>query len=461
MMLGADSVVAAPPFAVDVAMNARAAVPGLWALWYNDDPAIGQLFREWGEAWVEDAARADKGKPPGIIPPAVRFDNDEIGGYSENWYDPLLGWDYYPWGYFSGPTEMYLHLTGMSVLMEDSSFVTPLRESLRYALATPVAEPSHAHPAGSPPWISSVLRGKRAGQSDLASIVALADQHSADPLYREFLRRFGRPIERFRYSGDTSALLEGYQRIVQALRVNFPLRTSEVKFTDRIPMEGVDHLFAAGTGGGGWAKGFPSPAVTWEGTGREVAVLVTEAGRNVVRARLFNCGPPTTVQARLWQVPEGTYRVRVTHSDNGRTTKESSWRFPERGARYAIPVPTGVEVEVVWELAAPDPMASRTRPDLALTTRDIVWHGDTLVVPVHNIGSADAARVRLTVSESGLPNVTVDIPLVSASLDLAPSVVTVRVPIPRHAATVFVDVGTPEREITLVNNRVTLRRETP
>jgi hypothetical protein len=140
--------------------------------------------------------------------------------------------------------------------------------------------------------------------------------------------------------------------------------------------------------------------------------------------------------------------------------RESAWRLEERGAGYAIPVPRGAEVEVAWELISPDPTTPQPRTDLACTPRDIRWQGDTLFLPVHNIGAADAHRVRVTVSAEGLSLRVVDVPLIPASADLAPSVVTVRVPVPPTAMSVIVEVGTPEREITLLNNRLTLRRET-
>ena len=82
-----------------------------------------------GSAWVDDANRTDKGKPKGILPAAVRFDNDEIGGYSNNWYDPNLGWHYYEWKYLGGVMEMYNQLLGMYELTGDDHFLAPLSQT--------------------------------------------------------------------------------------------------------------------------------------------------------------------------------------------------------------------------------------------------------------------------------------------------------------------------------------------
>src|SRR5690606_8490192 len=45
------------PYGVDVPLNARALLTGLWAAWYNGNPDLIRLFSEWVNAWVSDAER--------------------------------------------------------------------------------------------------------------------------------------------------------------------------------------------------------------------------------------------------------------------------------------------------------------------------------------------------------------------------------------------------------------------
>ena len=129
--LSATEVLEGPPYGVDIPLNARAALPGLWAAWYNRNPDIMRLFKEWSESWVEDADRTDLGKPRGIIPAAVAFDKDRIGGYSSEWYDPHLSYSYYKWESLGHVGELYYQLNGMYGITGDPYFLKPVNAVAR------------------------------------------------------------------------------------------------------------------------------------------------------------------------------------------------------------------------------------------------------------------------------------------------------------------------------------------
>ncbi|RYZ38731.1 MAG: hypothetical protein EOP49_30790, partial [Sphingobacteriales bacterium] len=121
--LSATQVVPQYPYGVDVAMNARALLPGLWAAWYNENPSIVQLFKEWSSSWIADAKRADNGKPAGVLPSAVGFSADRIGGDSPTWYDPKLTYDYYNWDHLGHVNELQYHLMGMYAITRDPQYL--------------------------------------------------------------------------------------------------------------------------------------------------------------------------------------------------------------------------------------------------------------------------------------------------------------------------------------------------
>ena len=103
--------------AADVALNGRAAKPGIWVLWYNRHPAVEEVLGQWCRAWVEDAFRTDNGKPAGFVPGSVRFEDDRIGGFADAWWQTR--------GYFSdfesvGYTdELYHNMLAKFAITED------------------------------------------------------------------------------------------------------------------------------------------------------------------------------------------------------------------------------------------------------------------------------------------------------------------------------------------------------
>jgi len=111
---------------VDVPLNARAVLPGLWAAWYNRNPTLIKLFSEWGNAWVADAARTDGGKPAGVLPAAIAFVDDGIGAHTGKWYDPGLEYDYYKWESLGHVNEMQAQLIGMYGITSNTAFLKPV-----------------------------------------------------------------------------------------------------------------------------------------------------------------------------------------------------------------------------------------------------------------------------------------------------------------------------------------------
>ncbi|MHC4799319.1 MAG: hypothetical protein ACYTF1_22000, partial [Planctomycetota bacterium] len=73
-------------WASDVPCCGRATRPGLWLGWYQQNPEVVKFFREWMDAWTEDIMRAENGKPAGIMPTAITFEEDRIGGQSDKWW---------------------------------------------------------------------------------------------------------------------------------------------------------------------------------------------------------------------------------------------------------------------------------------------------------------------------------------------------------------------------------------
>lgn len=57
-------------------------------LWQRTaDKRLGQFFAAWMDTWVEATARAEHGKPAGVVPAAIRWPDGAVRGPGENWWD--------------------------------------------------------------------------------------------------------------------------------------------------------------------------------------------------------------------------------------------------------------------------------------------------------------------------------------------------------------------------------------
>ena len=79
---GAESVEAA------ICYRAFAAVP--WMIWYNGNPAAKRLLVEHADTWLAAAMSTQKGKPRGVMPVQLGFD-DTVGGPEPSWMGKA-GW---------------------------------------------------------------------------------------------------------------------------------------------------------------------------------------------------------------------------------------------------------------------------------------------------------------------------------------------------------------------------------
>ncbi len=112
----------------------------------NSRMSTGQPIKDWllelDRATAEDCMKTDLGKPIGLIPGEVRFDNHRIGGYSGQWWKmaSALGgspgttsewwWD---WGVgWVQSRDAYYELIDQYITTGDPKYIIPVRETLRH-----------------------------------------------------------------------------------------------------------------------------------------------------------------------------------------------------------------------------------------------------------------------------------------------------------------------------------------
>lgn len=403
----------------DVALNGRAAAPGLVLLWHSGHPGARALLGRWVATWSEVAAGTEGGKPAGFVPGSIRFSDGRPGGYADAWWQTR---DYF--ADFQTPdytAALYEHMVGLAATSGDDAWIACLRHTAA-AVERQQRERANTTTAGTAAWAAQT-----SDADSLAEVLGKWRLESGDERFDGLLARRGSAYQRFLLDGDTTALEEALARVVAALSQDVEMSTTEVLFTDRVALPGNEVLHETMTGAIGVATTWPTHAVTWEGTGADVAALVERAGpaRLTVRLHSFH-DEPRAVRVRPWRLRPGRVHVAV-----GGRAEETT--LAERGGRIGIQLPPRrtVMLEVASLEDDPGPDVRAPSPDLALgadAIRAVGPGSGRLRLAVHNVGSApSAAPVRGTVEWGAGRRMPVEFPALEAPLDFVPRIATAEV----------------------------------
>ncbi len=443
MAFSASQIDSASRYAADIPYNARAVRPVRWLAWYNRNPEAVRLCTEWGRAWLDAVGRSDAKKPTGIVPASVRFPSGELGGVGEFWRGTGAGRPR-----FSGGTGyLYGHLLGCWSLTGDSTYLGAhrvaqqllkrLKGDEKYAQA--MREP------GSQAWA--------ADRSIPRDIV-------------ETMRRTAEARPAWSYPGDSRRVAAACRDSLETLRTNAETLTSEVVFTDRIPIHGARHLLEMYTGAWGGIEAYPSFAITWPGAGKDFAAWVLEAGGSSVDALVYGFQEqPRDIFMRFWRLRPGVYEMQFGSPD-AKAPLIQELVIQARGEGVYMPLPSRKTQRLTVRRVGDLPVTQKgkaiaDRPDWAIVESDVRWEkksdSTTLNVVVHNIGSVDAPNGRV-VATLGSRSTLRDLPLLKAPLDLQPSRASVGFELAgiSKGATVTLTVYPSEglRELTSVNNEI-------
>jgi len=157
--------------------------------------------------------------------------------------------------------------------------------------------------------------------------------------------------------GDLNSLVSALRSNAEALRVNFPGYTGEVRYTDRvlrfpalfgangilpaavtkIHFPNTSLLYSTVTGDFSDAGYFPLNAVRWLTPPRNIAVLVTDAGRDCLTAELFHFGrKKRSMSAELYLLDPGEYILTVTGRDAAKREMLAASKFKMKGRRTCV-----------------------------------------------------------------------------------------------------------------------------
>ncbi len=333
----------APPKNRDVEYNTRAAKAVRYLAWKTGDPAVIGPLHEWAQAWAQAAARTDKGKPAGLIPPSIRFPDEALNGDEPSWHRANMFWDYFDWSHHAG-SMMLDQLLFTYTLTDDASLLHPLLATLDLIRANENAS-GNAHSPGSAAWAAARLRNKAA----FWSVAAQWRYLTADTRYDDLLARYGTPYLRYRLTGDEAHLTQGLQAILETVRYNTPLRTAEAIHTDRVYVsahnEAATTLQAMLTADGMPEGMSPYHAVSWAGTDATFTALVTDTGPESLSLNLFShAASERAVTLRLWHLPPATYRLTRRLPDG--SEQSSTIHLTQRGHSIPLTLPAQTLLKV-------------------------------------------------------------------------------------------------------------------
>jgi hypothetical protein len=324
-----------PQRAYDVLANVGALHPALLAWQRTGDQKLGAQICAWLDTWVDATERAENGKPAGILPASIRWPDGEVAGAEGNWWEPVkpggFMHSYYIWP--SVITEMTDALMLAHVMTGEQKYLAPLRSMaairLKY-LRQPFSGPLTP---GGEAWCADQLAPRRNANSNTGGLAKSLARFKALTGTTEFDELLALEGAEFVFRDDEAGrreLVTALRESADALRVNFPGFTSEVRSTDRcmrfVQFLAKDYGFDEYRGvmqpkhellyrmvtGDKNAPRFPQMAVRWLTPATDMAALVTEASTSRFRSELFHfSAQPRILSAELHLLKPGRYRAEL------------------------------------------------------------------------------------------------------------------------------------------------------
>jgi hypothetical protein len=399
-----------PPRDCDLPMNTRTVKAARWLAWYNRHPVAMKFLREWADAWLEDCLRTDKGKPYGIVPAAVRYEDDAIGGHADNWYAPGMFWDYFN---FNGGTQMLQQFLVTYDLTGDKRYLQPVELAVKLVSRYNGKILENSAP-GTEEWVVSILR-KSAGFAQTIEKYRLLTENKE---FDDLLVEYGSDYLKFRLKNDLAFIEKGHRRILDGISHNGELITSEGYFTDRIEIGnihksqswGTSHLESCYTGTALSEGFYPFYSVSWMGMNEKFAALITESTEKSLVVRAHNLDEqPQQGEICFWRLEPGRYFVEQSTDTNEDglsdeiirreeieiLKKPFSWPLSLPGKKSRI-----VTVRQEKALRIPE---NAELADLALIKSEVLVSGTgenemKVKISLHNIGIKEATDFDVSLS---------------------------------------------------------------
>ncbi len=348
---GAAEVDGRPARAFDTVYHPAVIQPCLLYWQRTADRETGELVGEWLKGWVDATARAENGKPAGVLPSAVQWPSGRVGAPGRPWWEPfpqnhndrLYNWP----GAAKLMTSTLLlawRITG------DGQYLKPIESMAALAM-----KPRHSGDEG--------LRGGEAWTAAqlnlfLPDTIAKYRFLTGDQRFDALLQKGSAAYTKYRLTGQIQPLVNSLRKNAEAFRSNWEAYTSEMRWTDRVlsftrnflqylpapapPAPSPDTLYSSLTGDPGTPLVFPLNAVRWLTPPRELAALVTNSGKTNFAADLFHFGAgPRPLAAEFLLLDPGGYTLTVMEKADGRKLETKVFNVTGPRARVQFTLPPG------------------------------------------------------------------------------------------------------------------------
>ncbi len=315
-----------PPRNRDLGYNSRAAKAVRYYAWKTQDQATIKALNEWSDGWLSAAMRTDKDKPKGIIPASVRFPDESFNGDEPTWYRANMFWRYFEWE--PKPGSMILdQLLFSYTITRDEKYLQPLMKSLELIQKYEGADGDHE--TGSEGWAADILKAK----GSFWGVAAQWRLITGDQRFDALLTKYGTPYLKYRLTEDEAFLEDGLERALENCRYNTPLKTTEAIHTDRVDINGYEHLTTMLTGNGSGEGLSPYFGMTWENTDEHFTALVRESSFEKLSVDIYShADEPGNTTMRLWQLEPGRYKVVI----NGDRKNSKMLKLESQGQRLEV-----------------------------------------------------------------------------------------------------------------------------
>lgn len=414
MNLGARWVDPDPNHHIDTQYSARIMRAPAMVAWYSSLPQASALVTDWARAWNEDTLRAGAGKPAGIVPGSVRFEDDSVDAFG-NWVDPNLGLTYLwePWKnkFVFGKMIAAYRLTG------DDHFLESMRKTLTLLREAQKSPSSPNAAKGTLDWAKQQMLicdpisqwGHGVVTATWYHIVTgdrqFDDLARQDPIYGKFLA-----------DADPASVNAAHELELTKMRFNLPMYTDQVKSTDRVYLLPWSLLGAMGGSSINMTE-IPTVAVTWPGAGDAFTALVREHDVTGLNAWVYQFGKNAqTITMRSWKLEPGQYELSLYADANhdgkpdSAALKTKQFLVKERIEEVSFELPGQQLCLLVVKQLRKDAALPSHAADIAIVQRDLSWSGKLKAgiaqpcrLVLHNIGSAPAEdiEVRITAQRTG------------------------------------------------------------
>ncbi|MDE2267067.1 MAG: LamG domain-containing protein [Alphaproteobacteria bacterium] len=204
---------------------------------------------------------------------------------------------------------------------------------------------------------------------------------------------------------------------------------------------------------------FQGNLVSWRFAGapteaESVGILIHDPMPTKFGVEAYNLSSkPIKAKMTGWMIAPGTWKM------SGKGIKTQTFTF-ERSTSVDLTFSPHQTTMVNFELVTPEALP-QDRPDIGIGSDDVKVAGDTIDVTVHSLGSVEApAGTATLLNAKGETLSSVAIPSIAAPVDLEPKTVKVDLPMKTGGVLVRVALDNGVKEITQLNNEVSLKPET-